>query len=207
MKRILIFGAALALVVAMAANVLAHEPKGMINVSVGGGLLLPMGDFSDESKLGWRARVDAGYFVTNEIAVGATGALSNNKVKDEFLTALQVIDPTITDAKTQILEFGAWGKYFFNMEKGRLTPYVRAGLGGYNAKAKIESSSGSSSASETNLGINGGVGAWYWATPQVSIFLEGAFHNIFSDPSANYITATAGVGFMFGKAPASTPAP
>lgn len=207
MKRILILGAALALMAVMAAGVLAHEPKGMFTVGVGGGLLLPMGDFGDQSKLGWRAVGAGGYFVTNEIAIGPTVAFSNNKIKDVFLTALQAADSTITDAKTQIIEFGAWGKYFFGqMEAGRLVPYVKAGLGGYNAKFKIESSSGSTSASETNLGINGGVGALYWATPTVNLFLEGAFHNIFSDPSANYLTVTTGVGFTFGKAPRSEPA-
>jgi len=198
MKRILIAGVALALMAVMATSLSAADRKGMIGVGVGGGALLPMGDFGDESKLGWRAGVGAGYFVTNEIAIGATGAFSNNKASDDLLTALQVIDSTITDAKTQIIEFGAWGKYFFKMQSDKVAPYVKAGVGGYNAKAKVESGSGSASASETNLGINGGVGAMFSVSPTASIFVEGAFHNIFSDPSANYITATAGVAFMFG---------
>ncbi len=203
MKRILILGMALALMAVMTAGVLAHEPKGMVTASVGGGLLLPMGDFGDYSKLGWRVVGTGGYFVTNNIAIGPTVAFSNNKVKDEYLTA----NPTITEAKTQIIEFGAWGQYFFGeMETRRLVPYIKAGLGGYNAKFKTESSSSSASASETNLGINGGGGAMYWLTPQVNLFLDGAFHNIFSDPSANYLTVTTGVGFMFGKAPRSEPA-
>ncbi|HLG93500.1 MAG TPA: outer membrane beta-barrel protein [candidate division Zixibacteria bacterium] len=202
MRRIFILGVALALTAAMAAGVLAHEPKGMVTASLGGGLLLPMGDFGDYSKLGWRVVGTGGYFVTNNIAIGPTVAFSNNKVKDVFLTA----NPTITDAKTQIIEFGAWGQYFFGeMEIRRLVPYIKAGLGGYNAKFKTESSSGSTSTGETNLGINGGGGAMYWLTPQVNLFLEGGFHNIFSDPSANYLTVSTGVGYLFGHPPGSHP--
>jgi hypothetical protein len=180
MKRILTLGAALALVALMAAGLSAAERKGMIGVGVGGGLLLPMGDFGDGFKAGWRAGGGVGYFVTNDIAVGATGAYSENKADSG-------------SAKFKIFQYGAFGKYFFKMQNEKIAPFVTAGVGFYNGK--ISGLSGSN----TDLGINGGVGVGFKVSPTASVFVEGAYHNIFSDPnSLNYITGTAGVAFMFG---------
>lgn len=179
MKRILILGVALTLVALMAAGLSAADRKGMIGVGVGGGVLLPMGDFGDVAKLGWRAGVGAGYFVTDDIAVGATAAYAENKADSG-------------SAKSKTLEFGAFGKYMFKMQNDKMAPYLKVGAGMYNSK--VSGVSGSS----TDFGANGGVGVGFKVSPTASIFVEGAFHNIFSDPSANFITGTAGVVFMFG---------
>ena len=188
MKRIFVLGVALAMVALMAAGLSAAERKGMIGVGVGGGLLLPMGDFGDGFKMGWRAGAGVGYFVTNDIMVGATGAYSENKVDDTTLAP--------ADSKFKIFHYGAFGKYMFKMQNEKIAPYVKAGVGFYNGKA---SAPGGSSASETDLGINGGVGVGFKVSPTAAVFVEGAYHNVFSDPdSYNFITATAGVAFMFG---------
>ncbi len=188
MKRIFVLGVALALVALMAAGASATDRKGMIGVGVGGGLLLPMGDFGDAFKMGWRAGAGVGYFVTNEIAVGATGAYSQNSVDDTTLAP--------ADSKFKIMQYGVFGKYMFKMQNDKVAPYVTAGLGFYNGKVSV---SGGSSGSSTDMGINGGVGAMFSVSPTASVFVEGAYHNIFSEGSStNYIAATAGVAFMFG---------
>ncbi|MGH8005271.1 MAG: hypothetical protein ACRECJ_11175, partial [Limisphaerales bacterium] len=64
--------------------------------------------------------------------------------------------------------------------------------------------SGGSSASSTDLGINGGVGVGFAVSPTASVFVEGAYHNIFTEGSStNYIATNAGLSLMFGK-PASS---
>ena len=188
MKRIFVLGVVVAMVAFMVAGLSAADRKGMITAGVGGGLLLPMGDFGDAFKMGWRAGVGVGYFVTNDIAVGATGAYSQNKVDDTT---------GVGDAKFKMMQYGAFGKYMFKMQNDKIAPYVKAGVGFYNGKVSV--SGGGSSPSSTDLGITGGAGVGFAVSPTAVVFVEGAYHNIFSDPSStNFITATAGVAFMFG---------
>jgi len=192
MKKLLVLGVALALMAVLAAGVSATERKGMFGADLGGVLTLPMGDFGDAFKMGWRAGANVGYFVTDQIQVGATGAYSQNKVDDTT---------GVGDAKLNILQFGAFGKYMFKMQNDRIAPYLKTGVGFYNGKASV---SGGSSASSTDLGINGGVGVAFAVSPTASVFVEGAYHNIFTDVSStSYIAANAGLSLMFGK-PASS---
>ena len=188
MKKLLVLGVTLALVALMAAGLSATERKGMFGADLGGVLTLPMGDFGNAFKMGWRAGANVGYFVTDQIQVGATGAYSQNSVNDTTLAPV--------NSKFNILQFGAFGKYMFKMQNDRIAPYLKTGVGFYNSKVSV---SGGSSASSTDMGINGGLGVSFAVSPTASVFVEGAFHNIFSDPSStNFITGTAGVAFMFG---------
>ncbi len=187
MKRLLILGVALTLVAVLAASASATERKGTFGVDLGGVATLPMGDFGDAFKLGWKAGVGVGYCVTNEIMVGATGAYSQNKIDDTT---------GVGDAKFNILQFGAFGKYMFKMQNSRVAPYLKTGVGFYNSKVSV---SGGSSASSTNMGLNGGLGVGFAVSPTASVFVEGAYHNIFTDVSStNYMAVNAGLSFMFG---------
>ena len=205
MKRFLILGVALALMATSTASLSAAGRKGMMGVGVGGGVNFPMGHFGDGFKLGWRAAVGFGYFVTDNIAIGVSGAYGQNKAKDDLLTKLQSVDSNVTDAKSKGIEFGAWGKYFFKTENEKVAPYVTLGLGGNNNKAEITPDTaaafGSSTGSETFLGGKVGVGAMFKVSPTASIFVEGDFHNYAKSDfqPVNYIAAQAGVVFMFGK--------
>jgi opacity protein-like surface antigen len=188
MKKLLVLGVTLALVAFLAVGLSATERKGMFGADLGGVLTMPMGDFGDAFKMGWRAGANVGYFVTDQIQVGATGAYSQNKVDDTT---------GVGDAKFNIWQFGAFGKYHFKMQNPTITPYVRAGLGFYNGKVSV---SGGSSTGETDLGINGGLGASFAVSPTASVFVEGAYHNIFAEGSSiNYLAANAGLSLMFGK--------
>ncbi len=191
MKRFFTLSMAAVLLVLLAVGVSATERKGMFGADLGGVLTLPMGDFGDAFKMGWRAGANVGYFVTDQIQVGATGAYSQNKVDDTT---------GVGDVKLNILQFGAFGKYMFKMQNPTIAPYVKTGVGFYNGKASV---SGGSSTSSTDMGINGGVGVNFAVSPTASVFVEGAYHNIFSDPSTNYVAANAGLSFTFGK-PTST---
>ena len=194
MKRFFVFALTLALVAIFALGAGAADRKGMVGVGVGGGLLLPMGDFGDLAKMGWRASGGVGYFFSNEIMLGVTGAYSQNKPKDNVVFTDSTGDTL--DVKFKIMQYGVFGQYMFKMQNDKIAPYLKAGLGFYNQKL---SATGFESASETDLGINGGVGVGLAVSPMASVFLEGGFHNIFSEGSStNFITATVGLALMFG---------
>lgn len=184
MKKLLVLGVTLALVAFLAAGLSATERKGMFAADLGGVLTLPMGDFGDAFKMGWRAGANVGYFVTDQIQVGATGAYSQNKVDD-----------TSSTDKLNIWQFGGFGKYMFKMQNPTIAPYVKAGVSMYNGKLSTTGSTGS-----TDFGINGGLGASFAVSPTASVFVEGAYHNIFTDVSStNYLACNAGLSLMFGK--------
>ena len=186
MKKLLILGVTLALVAVLAAGVSATERKGMFGADLGGVLTLPMGDFGNAFKMGWRAGANVGYFVTDQIQVGATGAYSQNKVDDTT---------GVGDVNFNIWQFGAFGKYLFKMQNPTIAPYLKAGVSMYNGKLSATGSTGN-----TDLGVNGGLGVSFVVSPTASVFVEGAYHNIFSDlSSTNYLAANAGLSLMFGK--------
>ncbi len=194
MKRIFIFGLALALAAIMAVGVSAAERKGMIGVGVGGGVGIPLGKFKDGSKLGWRAGAGFGYFATDQVAVGAEGTFGQNKAKDARIVA------PVTDFKTQLIEFGAWVRYFFKMQSEKVSPYVKLGVGGTSFKDKVTPDSLSSGKSETFMGANIGAGAMFGVSPTASIFAEAGLYNYAKKNFSplNYVSGKVGVAFMFG---------
>jgi len=194
MKRILILGVALALVALMAAGLSAAERKGTFGVGVGGGVGIPTGTFGDESKLGWRAGLGFGYFTTDQIAIGAEGTLGQHKAKSAL-----IVTP-VTDIKTQLLEFGAWARYFFKMQSEKISPYVKFGVGATSDKAKVTPEPTGGIKSETFMGANIGVGGLYAVSPTASIFLEGGFYDYAKKDfkPINYVAAKVGVAYMFG---------
>lgn len=194
MKRILILGVALALMAVMAASVSAAERKGTFGVGVGGGVGIPTGNFGDASKLGWRAGLGLGYFTTDQIAIGAEGTLGQNKAKDALIVA------PVTDRKTQLIEFGAWARYFFKMQNEKIAPYAKLGVGATSGKDKITPEPTGGTKSETFMGANIGVGGLYAVSPAASIFLEGGFYDYAKKDfkPINYVAAKFGVAYMFG---------
>ena len=163
MKKLLILGVTLAFLAALAAGVSATERKGMFGADLGGVLTLPTGDFGNVFKMGWKAGGSVGYFVTDQIQLGATGAYSQNKVDDTTLAP--------TGSKFNILQFGAFGKYMFKMQNDKIAPYLKAGVSMYNGKSSVTGAT-----SNTDFGINGGLGVGFAVSPTASVFVEGAYH-------------------------------
>jgi hypothetical protein len=96
------------------------------------------------------------------------------------------------DAKFQVIQGTANAVYRFQTaEDTKVRPYLIGGVGLYNAKATGDDVIDDSS--ETDFGINGGAGFDFQAG-NVGVFVEGRFHNVFSDPSnTNFIPITVGV--------------
>lgn len=192
MKKLFTWAMALALAAIMAVGTSAADRKGMFGVGVGGGVGIPTGDFKDASKLGWRAGLAFGYFATNDIAIGAEGTFGQHKAK--------TLPASITDSKAQLIEFGAWARYFFKMQNEKISPFAKLGLGATSEKEKVTPDS-LSSKSETLMGGNIGAGAMFEVSPTASIFAEGGFYNYAKKgfPPLNYVSIKAGVAFMFGQ--------
>lgn len=119
------------------------------------------------------------------------------------MDTIEGLDPGIeVDADFKILSFTGFFKYMLAPEY--TTAYLKGALGFYNGKV-----SGSASAqgetmdfdeSSTDLGIGFGGGYQKRGDGNMGFFVEGMFHNVFTeDSSTNYINFRGGVIFFMGE--------
>jgi len=155
-------------------------------VSVGGGLTLPLGDFGDATGTGWHGLAGVSFTPANfPIGFQVDGMFQRFSFDDV---------PDNIDAHFQMINGTANAVYRFQVsEQTKVRPYLIGGVGLYNSKATGDDVIDDSS--QTDFGINGGAGFDFTAGA-VAIFLEGRFHNVFSDPdNANFIPISVGVRF------------
>ena len=184
--RSAVLGAALMAAVG-AAPAMAQTAK----FSVGGGLTLPLGDFGDAASTGWHGMAAVGFQPANlPVGFQLDGMYQRfgfDNVPDGF------------DAHTRVFQGTANVVYTFTTaEESTFHPYLIGGVGLYNAKASGDDIPDSDS--NTDFGINAGAGFDFQAGA-VGLFVEGRFHNVFSDPdNTNFIPITVGVRFGGGGA-------
>jgi Outer membrane protein beta-barrel domain len=157
--------------------------------SLGGGLTVPLGDFDDLVGTGWHGLAALGFqpadFPVGFQIDGMYQRFGFDDVPDEFDGNWQVIQGTANVVYT-----------FTTAEESTFHPYLIGGLGLYNEKATGDDVGDTES--ETDFGINGGAG-FDFQLGSVGLFVEGRFHNIFTeDNSTNFIPITAGIRFGGG---------
>jgi opacity protein-like surface antigen len=160
-----------------------------VTFGVGGGVSVPLGDFSDASKLGFQGTALVQFAPANlPVGFRVDGTYMQNKFSD-----LAASGPN-GDGKTQAIFGTADVVYTFKTaETSRIHPYLIAGGGVYNTKAKFDSDIDTES--QTKFGVNAGAG-FDMAVGSAKVFLEGRFHNIFiTDNNVNFIPITIGVKF------------
>jgi hypothetical protein len=165
-------------VVAMAAPLQAQSPA---QFSLGGSLGIPLGDFDDAAKMGFHglaavgftpATMPVGFQIDGNFAQFSTEADDVN-VRNLFATGNVVYK-------------------FATAETSTLRPYLIGGLGVYNLKETGDGVIGDPE-SVTELGLNAGAG-FNMAAGGASLFVEGRFHNVFTDGSSTqFIPLTVGI--------------
>jgi hypothetical protein len=159
-----------------------------VQFSLAGGLSVPSGEYNTIAKTGWHAgaglllghnalglQIDADY---GHFPLDASGAGGSFDVGQRFMFGtVDVAYRFQTTAET------------------RFRPYVLGGVGVYNSKGTGSDADLFGASSPTDIGLNVGAGFDYVAGG-ATLFLEGRFHNIFSDPSnTQFIPLTIGVRF------------
>jgi hypothetical protein len=153
--------------------------------SVGGGLTLPLGDFGDGANTGWHGLA--------AVSFQPTGSPVGIQVDGMFQRFGADEDVFGNDVNFQIIQGTANAVYRFQTSEGtKVHPYLIGGVGLYNSKPTGDGVIGDPG-SNTDFGINGGAGFDFQAGA-VGLFVEGRFHNVFSDPdNTNFIPITVGV--------------
>jgi opacity protein-like surface antigen len=160
MKRLLLTGFA----VACFAGVGSLSAQG-IRFGVGGGMLLPMGDYKTGDKAGLLAGVDGTYWLTgNQIGIRLDATYSQTSEKSGVVAH-----------KTKMIGGMAEVVYAFMTPADQIRPYILGGVGLFNVKL----SGAGGDTSTTKVGFGGGAGlAFKVGSGSTRVFVEGRYTSV-----------------------------
>ncbi len=185
MKLFVVAVAAGLFVLPLTASAQVPLVPGSFEISAGGGMSVPFGDFNLIAEPGYGIGVSGSFYVMPTLAIGGTMAYNSYGI-DEAL------DPFGTsDISLSMWEFSANGKYLFL--PGPVTPYAKASMGLFRTSV----SAFGVSESVTDLGVGGGIGAQLrLPTSNIGFFAEGMVNSVFADgSSANFYSIRGGINF------------
>jgi len=154
-----------------------------VSVAFGGGAIVPVGNYKDVLKAGWNGQ---GSLIFNlpGIPIALRADLNYNKFTFENNVPFSTDGgggtvATTDDITQQILGGLANITIPFNM--GPISPYVTAGLAGFNIKTKFgDAFPGAEDESDTKFAVNGGAGL-SMRLMGVSAFIEAKINNVYTD--------------------------
>ena len=170
--------------------VLSHSQIKSANLGLYGGILLPMGDFSNSFNISPSAGIEGFYPVNADVDFVAD-------ISYNFLTSKL----NIPNTNYYFLESAAGIRYNLTPTKQKF--FIEAEVGAYTYGNHYSDNSGSSyNYSKSYFGFNLGVGALIPVSNKFAITGKAKYHDVFSDgnfsPSgsySNYVTITAGITF------------
>ena len=167
-----------------------------LRFSLGGGVTVPAGTYSDVASTGWHGMGAIG-FQPADFPIGFQ--VDGMYHRFGFETAG-------VDADWQLIEGTANAVFRFGgSAESKFHPYLIGGVGGYNVKAVGDDAAGSES--DTNFGVNLG-GGFDFSLGNLSTFIEGRYHAIFNgtvdpqtleDATASFVPITLGIRFGGGS--------
>lgn len=180
MKR---FGLAILAVMALVAAArpaMAQGAAGSLRYGVSAGVLLPMGDYNTADKMGFVGGVGATYWLAGQ-PIGVRGDLSYAQSSHDGI-----------DGNTKIIGGMASVVYALNPASAPARIMITAGLGFYNVKESVTSTS------DSKLGFGGGAAvAFKLGTGSTRLVLGTRYTSVTTDPKWNFLPIT--VGLTFGK--------
>ncbi len=169
------------------------KTHGYWELSPMGGVIFPVGIFSENFDISGRAGLDLGYRINKEVAI--YGNVSYN-----FLSSKIQEGPSAS-----YLSYTVGPRYYFTNPKLKSTLFLEAGVGGYTFTQDEYSTTVQGVATnfpeegETRFGINAGVGGDIVMSDNVSLILKAKYHLIMSggDNARSFIGTDAGVNIRF----------
>lgn len=179
MKRIVSWLAVLGMAAVVSASVV--EAQNPVRFGIAGGMTLPTGDDKDFVDNGFHGQLMLGFgMMALPVKLRADLSYHSFDGKDNVL---------LGDASVRVI--GGAVNAIVGMGGVGVKPYLTGGLGLYNSKLKI----GGAEESETDFGLNGGVGIEFGLTG-MSTFLEVRYVNVFTEgESTGVIPITFGILF------------
>jgi opacity protein-like surface antigen len=176
MKRVAKLGTALIAAAAM----LAGESEAQVRGIAGIGLSVPVGEFADENGVGAQAGGATALAGVEWLPEGRRFGLRVDGAYNRFCTAACDEAGGDLDIRFRFLNANLSGIAELPLgTTSDIQAYVLAGVGLYNYRLEGDDVPAAFDESETDFGLNGGLGLTY-ALGQVGLFAEGRFHNVFT---------------------------
>jgi len=154
-----------------------------VSFAFGGGASVPVGNYKDVLKAGWNGQ---GSLIFNlpGIPIALRADVNYNKFTFEnnlpFSTGGGSGAVATTDDITQQI-LGGLANITIPFNMGPISPYVTAGLAGFNIKTKLgDAFPGAEDESDTKFAVNGGAGL-SMRLMGVSAFIEAKINNVYTD--------------------------
>jgi hypothetical protein len=189
MTRLVKTGIALIAAAAIAAGEAGAQVRGVVGV----GLSVPVGEFADENGIGAQAGGATALAGVEWLPEGQRFGLRLDGAYNRFCTAACDEVSGDLDVRYRFLNanLGGMVELPFGAESN-LRPYALAGVGLYNYRLEGDDVPAGLDESETDFGLNGGLGLTY-DLGRVGIFAEGRFHNVFtSEEDLQFIPVVLG---------------
>ena len=145
-----------------------------IRVGLGGGMDVPTSSAGDVFRSGMHGQ---GFVLIN---LGVLPAIRLNLGYSRF-NFKDAMASGVTGGDTRVL--GGVAGMKIDLLPGPVRPYLLAGVGAFNVQSTVLTADGSSTASQTKLGVDGGAGLSFHLG-RVNAFVEGRVQNIYTDQGA-----------------------
>ena len=154
-----------------------------ISIAFGGGASVPIGSYKDALKAGWNGQGSIIFnFAGLPLALRADLNYNSFTFKEDLPFSNGGTGGTITttsDITQQVL--GGLANISIPFHMGPVSPYITAGLAGFNIKTKLSDAiEGAEDQSDTKFAVNGGVGL-SMKLFGASAFIEAKLNNIYTD--------------------------
>jgi opacity protein-like surface antigen len=163
------------------------------------GTSLPSGDFGDVAKSGYNIGVvyQAGLPV---FGFGAELKYHSWSATDDLNALAETTFGSGSEFKHSAWQYAAYGTYSLPIPSP-VKPYAKVGMGAFSPSLKLESPTGSTSSSETKLGLFAGVGADFGAPGMPMKFGVSTMYNRLKDSSADFFSVNARVMWSLNVTP------
>jgi len=191
MKTTLIWVTAVML---LAAPVAVQNAIAQVEFTLGGGMNTPLGDYADQSNVGYAITTGLGYRVTPLAAIGVELNYNGNGASDEASAGL---DPGY-DMSSSILQYGLLAKVMLPV--GDHSVFAKGSFGSYRGSAKVSGPAGDFSFTSTDPGYGVGGGMLINGDNNTSLFLDATYHHFSidgSDGATTYWAFTLGALIRF----------
>ena len=164
-----------------------------LHVGLGGGATLPLGSTSDALKTGWHGMLS---FLV--LPAGSPVGIQIDGMYHRIPGDPDVLGTDELD--TQVINGTANAVFKFPVaEESRFGPYLIGGVGYYNFKAVGDAVPSGVDDSSSDFGINVGAGFDIALGSRAGLFVEGRFHNVFTEvEDTKILPISAGVKFALG---------
>jgi opacity protein-like surface antigen len=154
-----------------------------VSIAFGGGASVPVGSYKDALKAGWNGQGSLIFnFAGFPLALRADLNYNSFTFKKDLPFSTGGSNGTITttdDVTQQII--GGLANITIPIHMGPISPYVTAGLAGFNIKTKLgDAVPGAEDESDTKFAVNGGAGL-SMKLLGASAFIEAKVNNVYTD--------------------------